>query len=269
MTDSAAAQALDALLAALAQPDDVRLAVLRGTLERGVSARGLLFSGEVDTVDEVISSVAAPGSPAVGLATWGSPAPASDGVTVVGTLPDGLPINELRVSARALADGSIEFVQEVTESPQSPTIGVDISGDIGEFVDTAFDRREPMVLAYVDGDGAPHVSYRGTVQSVSSDQVAIWIRNRSGGFLQAIQQNPRVALIGGDRTRGAHYVLEGRAALVDDDDDLRRVVYESSAEHERSIDAGMRGVAVVVDLDVVKGGPLGATVHQRRIPQNT
>ena len=50
-----------------------------------------------------------------------------------------------------------------------------------------------MIVAYVDADGVPHVSPRGTVQVWSPDQLAMWIRDPNGGLLRAIASNPHLS----------------------------------------------------------------------------
>ena len=52
----------------------------------------------------------------------------------------------------------------------------------------ALDNKTPFVVAYVDAAGVPHVSPRGTVQSWSPDQVAMWARDPAGGLPRAIRR---------------------------------------------------------------------------------
>jgi len=115
----------------------------------------------------------------------------------------------------------------------------------------------PMVVAYVDADGAPHLSLRGSTQSHGETQLALWIRDPAGGLLHAIPEHPTLALFYRDASRGRTYQFTGRAH-VDDDPATRAAVHADQPEVERNLDPYQRGVAVIVDLDRVEGtGPAG------------
>src|SRR6185369_7922081 len=43
--------------------------------------------------------------------------------------------------------------------------------------------------------GQPHLSFFGTTQVLTTDQLALWARNPATGFLQRIAANPKVALL--------------------------------------------------------------------------
>ena len=254
-------QLLASMVKAIKEPTDDHLDELRGCLAADVGAFGLFLAA--GSAAELIDAVRQPVSPALGIADFGEPEPTDGGATVRGKLPPGLPLSEVVITV-GVADGEIVSVlQEVVESTPDADEGIDITGTVAEFVDSAFERKSPIVLSYVGEDGAPRLSYRGTLQSHGTDCLAVWVRNPEGGLLRAIRSNPRVSLLGSDFNVPAHYLFEGRARCSDDED-VRRQVFDRSPEQERKIDAGRRGVAVIIDLDVVRGGPLHAVIHQRR-----
>lgn len=113
----------------------------------------------------------------------------------------------------------------------------------------------PVVVATVAGDGQPKLSYYGSTHVHSADQLAIWVRNPEGGTLQRIGTNPRMTLLYRDPVAKVRWVFEGRARRVDDAAERDRV-YDETPEFERAMDAEKKGVAVVVDLDVVTGRDL-------------
>jgi general stress protein 26 len=262
MTTERADQALvDTLMAAIADASEDNLARLRGVLADDVRGHGLFIRSEGR--DALLDRIAQPAMPVMGMATWRPPSADEGNVSVVGDLPPGLPIRQVRLTVSGDGDRITEIVQEIVEGVAEQSIGIDISGDIAALVDSAFERHEPLVLAYVDAHGHPNASYRGTLQSHGTDALALWVRNPEGGLQNAIPTNPHVSILGSDKAARAHYVFEGRARISNDEAE-REAVFSRSSEFERDLDAGRRGLAVIIDLDVVRGGPLGAAVHQRR-----
>jgi uncharacterized pyridoxamine 5'-phosphate oxidase family protein len=113
----------------------------------------------------------------------------------------------------------------------------------------------PVVVATVDGDGQPKLSYYGSTHVHSSDQLALWVRNPEGGTLRRIANHPRMTLLYRDPVAKVRWVFEGRARRVDDAAERDRV-FDETPEFERAMDADKKGVAVVIDLDAVTGRDL-------------
>jgi Pyridoxamine 5'-phosphate oxidase len=121
----------------------------------------------------------------------------------------------------------------------------------------------PVIAASVDGDGRPHLSFFGTTQVYGPDQLALWVRNPDAPFLQRLAANDQVAFLyrnGADRVM---YQFHGRGRPAGDED-VRVRVYEQSPEVERSMDRDRRGVAVLVDLDEVRGRQQGEAFEMSR-----
>lgn len=127
-------------------------------------------------------------------------------------------------------------------------------------IDANLLEKHPMVLAYVDADGQPVQSFRGSTQAHADDQLAMWVRNPEGAFIRAIRHNPRVALMYRNEEARSTYQLQGRARVVDAPQERQRI-FDASAPAERAHDFAMLGAAVVIDLDRVEGwagvGPNG------------
>jgi hypothetical protein len=134
-----------------------------------------------------------------------------------------------------------------------------------EAVNSAFGMRRPMVIAYVDSDNAPQLSYRGSTQAFSETQLAIWVRNPEGRILPSIAANPAVSLLFGyfEPDDRGFMIFRGRAR-VDDSESVRDRVYGNAHEFERNQDPERKGVAVVIDLDSVDGFFGGARLQMRR-----
>ena len=120
--------------------------------------------------------------------------------------------------------------------------------------------KHPMLLSYVGPDGQPVLSFRGSTQVFSDDQLAMWVRNADGAFIRAIRANPRVALMYRNEEKRSTYQLQGRARVSDAPSERQRI-FDASAPAERAHDFAMLGAAVIVDLDRVEGwagvGPNG------------
>jgi Pyridoxamine 5'-phosphate oxidase len=110
----------------------------------------------------------------------------------------------------------------------------------------------PVVAASVDGDGQPHISFFGTTQVYGPDQLALWVRNPDAPFLQRLAGNDRLAFLYRNGAERVMYQFHGRGRPVDDED-VRVRVYDLSPAVERSMDPDRLGVAVLVDLDEVRG----------------
>jgi hypothetical protein len=138
-----------------------------------------------------------------------------------------------------------------------------LDDEIAHAIDGALDNGTPVIAAYVDRDGQPQLSFRGTTQVYSTDQVALWIRDPEGGLVRALSANPRLTFFYRDPATRANYQIQGRGRVVLDPR-VRTVVFDNSPDREQALDPERRGVAVVVDVDRVTGrGPDGAVNMQR------
>ena len=140
-----------------------------------------------------------------------------------------------------------------------------LSAEMKKAVDTAFESFKPIVVSYVDENGLPQLSYRGSTQAHSDTQLAIWVRNPEGRILESIAKNPAMALIYGTfaPTDRAFMIFRGRVR-VDSTDKVRNQIYERAHAFERGQDKDRKGIALVIDLDSVDGFFGGAVLKMRR-----
>lgn len=142
-----------------------------------------------------------------------------------------------------------------------------LTPEMKQAVDTAAAARRPISVAYVNDAGEPAISYRGSTQAYSDNQLAIWVRNPESGILKAVRTRPVIALIYGNlnpEERG-FMVFRGRGR-VDTSDAVRRHVYERSPQIEQDLDKERKGVPLVIDLQSVEGFFGGAVLKMRREP---
>ena len=126
-----------------------------------------------------------------------------------------------------------------------------LTDEIREHVNGALLAGNPMIVATVDAEGRPRLSYRGSTQVFSGDQLGFWARNAEGSTLESIRTNPHVALMYRQPAQRVFLQFSGRARVVEGAE--RDRVYDQAPEFERKADPDRKGVAVVIDLDKVEG----------------
>lgn len=109
----------------------------------------------------------------------------------------------------------------------------------------------PMVLASVDAEGRPRLTFRGSLQAFSDDQVGFWARNAEGATMENIAANPHVAMMMRNPETRVMLQLSGRARRAEGAE--RDRVYANAPEVEQRADAEKKGVGVIIDLDRVEG----------------
>ena len=153
--------------------------------------------------------------------------------------------------------------------PATEQKGIVLSPEVKALIDHAANHKHHLLLAYVDEDGQPSLSFRGSTHAHSDDQLAMWLRKADGGLTKAIEKNPKVALMYRDPDGGMFH-LQGRARITTDPRE-RQKIYDASPENERNHDVEMHGAALIVDLDFLQGfagrtpdGRSSGRIKQRR-----
>ena len=184
---------------------------------------------------------------------WSEPVVDGTSCTMTCSFPGGSPVAGVTVRVDVDERGLIRRVEStVMQAPAAPPKPLELTPAIKDAINGALINATPVTVAYVDHEGQPHLSLRGTVQVFSPTELALWIRNPEGGLLAAIQENPRLALWYRDSRTRTSYQFHGRARR-DDDADVRDRVFTGSPEQEQRMDAQRRGAAVIVELDRVEG----------------
>ncbi len=148
-------------------------------------------------------------------------------------------------------------------APPAPT-ELKLTDEIKQVVDGALMNRTPIMVAYVDPDGQPSLSFRGSTHAYSDTQLAVWVRNPEGGLLKGLEKNPRVTLFYRDTQTRTILQFRGRGR-IETSDAVRKAVYEGSPEPERNADPQQKGFPLIVDLDRVDGITPGGRVMMRRM----
>ncbi len=140
---------------------------------------------------------------------------------------------------------------------------LDLTGEIAVAIDNAAAQGHAVVLGYTGADGSPSLSFRGSAQVLSKDQVAVWAREPAKGLAVAAESGPKVSLLYFSRdTPGSAYLsIKGRARLAPE---LDQQVYDNMIEVERTLDPDKKGKAVVIDVDTVDGAGAEGYFHLER-----
>ena len=236
---------------------------LSSPTEQNVAALVELVADDVVTVSPMGSAEGkaavlagfgpSPITPFLAEASWAERAIDSRTVEIAGTFPTHVPVGGITLRVTFDEDARISRVEtDVRPIPPPQATEIKITDTMRSALEGALFNRTPITVAYVDADGQPHVSLRGTTQVFSDDQLAVWIRNPKGGLLSAIESNPRVTLFYRDPATRTTYQFQGRAR-ADHSEATRDRVYSNSPEPERNLDLRRSGVAVVIDLDKIEG----------------
>ena len=128
---------------------------------------------------------------------------------------------------------------------------IELTAEMVEMIRTAIDTDNVMVLAVVDGQSRPTLSFRGSTAVYSPDQLSFWARNATGGTIESIRNNPQVAMM--YRSEKVPLLeFRGRARVAADPAERDRI-FGLAHEREQQSDADRKGAAVIIDLDKVSG----------------
>jgi hypothetical protein len=203
--------------------------------------------------DDVLARMAADDTGAIFRSMdWGQPQADGDALQIRGTLPQGGRLGGVILTVHFDGDQiSVLQSQNLPGSP-GPASDVKLNDHIKDSINGALGVKNPMLVSYADENGQPVLSYRGSTQVFSDDQLAIWVRNPDGAFIRSIAENPKVAFMYRDEGTRCTYQFQGRAH-VDTDETVRAQVYGAMAQVERDHDFARIGAALIIDLDLVQG----------------
>jgi hypothetical protein len=203
------------------------------------------------------------------LAALGVAAPVvgADGViSVSGTMPAlGAAPSALDVTFHFNEEDLISSIEEtvaasVAFAPAEPTKELPLFARGA--INGALANGTPITFAYVDHDGIPHLSLRGSVQVFGDTQLAIWLRPTDHSAA-ALAENPVVALLYRDSKSRTTLTIKGTAA-VDDRAEVRERVFNLIPEVEQTHDTKREGKALIIEVEELRGtSPIGQ-LHMKR-----
>jgi hypothetical protein len=199
----------------------------------------------------------------LGGARWSEPSADGGAVLVTAELPEGSPFGGLEFVFRFAGARIARVEQQTLPAPPPRPAALRLTEEIKSAVNGALGIQTPMLIGYTDEQGEIHLSFRGTIQARSDEQLALWARDPEGGLPRNIAVRPNVTLFYHDPASRTTYSFYGRAR-IEPDPAARAAIYANSPARERQMDFRQRGVAIAVDLDRVEGrGPGGRVLMVR------
>jgi hypothetical protein len=149
--------------------------------------------------------------------------------------------------------------------PPAPLTEMKLTPELKAAINNSFTSGKPILVAYVDEQGQPSLSFRGSAQAYSDNQLAVWVRNPEGGLQKALSKNPRISMMYRDPTPESRAMLQFKGvARVGTSEAERNAVYDNSPEPERNADREKKGFPLIIDLERVDGFFPGARVAMRK-----
>ncbi|MFN8522802.1 MAG: pyridoxamine 5'-phosphate oxidase family protein [Chloroflexota bacterium] len=124
--------------------------------------------------------------------------------------------------------------------------------DLGEFaepINVAITEGSPCLVATATKDGAPSLSYKGSVMVFDSTRLAFWERAH-GETLRHIKENPQVAVFYRNRERQLQLRFHGRATLHESGP-VRDQIMARTVQGELDRDPERKGIGVMIEVDRV------------------
>jgi hypothetical protein len=156
-----------------------------------------------------------------------------------------------------------------TQPPMETLTELRLTDEIKQTVNEAYVPNDrPILMATIDDDGRPNMTWRGSVIAYSDTQLGVWARNAEGGTARTLEAHPDVMLVyresGGPGQRSRVTLNFRGKARVDNSEAARRGVYDTMPQRERDSDPEMKGVAIIVDLESVTGIMPGVRIAMQR-----
>lgn len=184
---------------------------------------------------------------------WSAPQPAGDGLSVRAEFgPFGAAPRAVTLRFAFNAAGQISRVEQQTEAAPPATPTEAFPDWLRGVVNGALANGTPICLAYVDEQGRPVQSLRGSTQVYSDHQLCIWLRNPQGGIVQAMQRNSALSLLYRDSKTRTTLIFQGRGR-IEADPAVRERVFALSPEVEQNHDPERHGLALIIEIERAQG----------------
>ena len=152
--------------------------------------------------------------------------------------------------------------QEIVPQPR-PEVSDTIPDNARGTINGALRNNTPMSVAYVDENGMPNMSLRGSVQVYSDTQLSIWLRNKEGGMVKALAKNPHIGLLYRDSATRSTLIVQG-IGHVETDPEIVEHVWNSIQDVEQKHETRELGCALIIDVIKIQGGtPRGGVRVER------
>ncbi len=155
-----------------------------------------------------------------------------------------------------------EIEQEIV--PQARPEPTDTIPDAARgLINSALMNDTPICVAYVDEDGVPNLSLRGSTQVYSPTQLSIWVRQKGGGMSKALAKNPSMGLLYRDSKTRSTLVVKGKGR-IEEDPEIVAKVWNSIQDVEQKHETRESGCALIIDVESLTGGTPKGGVRMER-----
>lgn len=120
------------------------------------------------------------------------------------------------------------------------------------YFDRALAEGKTVTVSYVDEEGLPSLSLRGSIHTIDDCRFGLWLRKPTGGLANAIERGSRIALLYRDHASRTTLIALAKGCLISDDSG-RAGIFDGSPEVEQRHDPARAGAAAVLDLIELKG----------------
>src|SRR5262245_7763039 len=127
--------------------------------------------------------------------TWREPEQYGEALKLIGRTPAGSPMGGAVLVFHFAGDKVSVIQHQPIPGTPMPATEIKLSPELKALVNNALVTRHPMLMSYVNDSGQPVLSFRGSTQTFSDDQLAIWIRNADGNLLKSVARNTKVAFM--------------------------------------------------------------------------
>ncbi|MBV8593913.1 MAG: hypothetical protein JOZ27_06405 [Caulobacteraceae bacterium] len=210
-----------------------------------------------------------PLSPALARGIWSRPREVGEAVEVTADFAAlGAAPRDYRLTFSFTAEDRIDRIEERYAFPSAADPLPAIPPHVASALDRALANGTPVALSYVDDEGYPTMSLRGSVQVYGDRELCAWLRNADGGLARAMRSGGPLGLLYRDSPTRTTLVIRGRGRIAEDEA-ARGRVFALAPEVEQTHDPARRGAALIVDVERIVGtSPQGPVLVQppRRSP---
>ena len=227
-----------------------------------LDTNGLMAGSPIETIsghDKVLARASGRWAvtEALSKARWGEPRVEGATVKVDATFEyvGGVSPAALSLAFSFSGDGKISRIEQRYTPKAAPANTDRISPAVKALINNARTNNTPFVIAHVDENNVPMITFRGSIQVLNDQQLCVWIRQAKGGLVSAVAKNPAVSLAYRDGSNSM-LLIQGRAH-VDNSEDMRDRVFELTPEVEQNHDPARKGCPMIIDVDRMMGFTTG------------
>ena len=249
-------RAAEAYVQALRTGETPATAAAAAFLAKDVVLQGASRAGDITGYDDVLHRITGqwPNTPVYVKGYWSTPRSENGQVKVSVSFPGmGAAPEAVNLTFSFNDTDQINRVDQEIKPQARPEQTDTIPDTARGTINAALANDTPMSVAYVDEDGRPNLSLRGSVQVFSPTQLSIWLRNLEGGLPTAIKKKPNISLLYRDSATRSTLVVKGKAHIEMDKETCDRV-WDLIPDVEQKHETHESGAALIIEVESLTGG---------------